>query len=165
MPKKTAITVDRATIESFVSEYNELSKKSKLIDERKKFLSDAIKNYAQSNGSKDDKGSFYCESPYFTFGAQCKKSVSLDEDKAMDFLESKGFTECIRTVPKVDEVALEKRVSQGDITQEEFESITKTKTTYAVTVKPIETAEEMPEVQQTQVAASKKKPTVLRRKK
>lgn len=165
MPKKTAITVDKATIESFVAEYNELSKKSKLIDDRKKYLSEAIKNYAQSNGTKDDKGSFYCTSNLFTYGAQCKKSVSLDEDKAKEFVKSKGFDDCLKTVITLDELAIEKRVSCGDITPAELEKITKTKTSYAVTVKPIETAEEMPEVQQTEVAASRKKPTILRKKK
>lgn len=162
MPKKSAITVDKDTIEGFVTEYSELSKRSKIIDERKKFLGEAIKNYVQSNGTKDDKGSFYCENNSFTYGAQCKKSISIDEDKAMDFLESKGFTECIRTVPKVDEDALEKRVSCGDITPEEFESITKSKVTYAVSVKAKETIDEMPEVQQTEcvVAARRKKPSL-----
>ena len=164
MPKKPSITVDKDTIESFVAEYSELSKRSKIIDERKKFLGEAIKNYAQSNGTKDDKGSFYCENSFFTYGAQCKKSVSKKKKKAMDFLESKGFTECIRMVPKVDEDALERRLSTGDITQDEFESITKIKTTYAVTVKAVENVNDMPEVQQTEVAASRKKPTLLRKK-
>lgn len=161
MPKKSNVVVDKATIESFVAEYDELSKRSKVIDERKKVLSEAIKLYAQTNGSKDDSGSFYCENESFTFGSQCRKSISLDEDKAMDFLESKGFTECIRTVPKVDEGALEKRVSCGDITPKEFESITKSKVTYAVSVKAKETVDEMPEVQ---VAASVKKPALRRKK-
>lgn len=165
MPKTKGVVVDKSTVESFVAEYAQLSKQSKIIEDRKKVLSEAIKAYAQTNGTRDDKGSLYCESDYFTFGAQCKKSISLDEDKAMDFLESKGFTECIRTVPKVDEDALEKRVSCGDITPEEFESITKSKVTYAVSIKAKETVDEMPEVQQREtVAASRRKPALKKRK-
>lgn len=161
MPKKSNVVVDKATIESFVAEYDELSKRSKVIDERKKVLSDAIKLYAQTNGSKDDNGSFYCENESFTFGSQCRKSVSLDEDKAVEFIQSKGYNDCLKTVIAVDETALEKRVSCGDITPDELETITKSRTTYAITVKKKETTAEMPEVQ---VAASVKKPALRRKK-
>ena len=157
MPKKNVVmTVKESDLSKMLIEYSELSKQIKLLDERKKSLGDTIKCYAMDNGSKDDKGSFYCEKDNFTFGAQCKKSVSLNEDKAMEFLESKGFTECIKMVAKVDEEALEKRCSTGDITPEELESITTSRVSYAVTVKSIG---EMPEVQQTEVVAASRKPT------
>lgn len=164
MPKKSGVVVDKSTVESFVAEYAQLSKQSKVIENRKKLLSEAIKAYAQTNGTKDDKGSCYCESDYFTFGAQCKKSISLDEEKAKDFIKAKGFDDCLKTVIKVDEDALERRVSTGDITQKELESITNSNITYAVTVKAKETIEEMPEVQQTEtVAASRRKPLLKKK--
>ena len=57
------------------------------------------------------------------------------------------------------ESAVEKRFSDGDITAEELDSITKTSTSYAVTVKEKEV---VPDVQQS-YAVAKKKP-VLKKK-
>lgn len=159
--KKQKITVDTKTIGKYVQEYDELSKKIKLLDERKKSLGDIIKSFASENGTKDDKGSFYCSNDYFTFGSQCKKSVSLNEEKAKELIKSKGFDECLKTVITVDEEALEKRCSTGDITPKELENITNVKTTYAVTVKA---KEDMPEVEQTEVVAASRKPKKLLRK-
>lgn len=157
----SAIAPSEGLVNEMVAEYEALRKKEKQIAERKKVLADAIKSYALANGVKDDNGSFYSENPNFTFGAQCKKSVKFDEDKASKFFQSKGFDECIKLVPTIDESAVDKRFSDGDITIEELEKITTTKSTYAVVVKP---KEELVEVQQaTAIAASKKKP-VLKRK-
>lgn len=156
----SAIAPSEGLVNEMVAEYEALRKQEKQIADRKKVLADAIKSYALTNGVKDDNGSFYSENPKFTFGAQCKKSVSFDEDKASKFFQSKGFNECIKLVPKIDESAVNKRFSDGDITVEELEKITTTKSSYAVVVKP---KEEVVEVQQTAIAASKKKP-VLKRK-
>lgn len=161
MPKKPTMLVNEKNIGNLVSEYSELSGKIKMLDERKKTLGELIKNYAKENGSKDDKGSFYCTDDSFTYGAQCKKSVSLNEEKAKAFIQSKGFDECFKTVVVIDEEALDRRVSTGDITPEELESIVDVKSTYAVTVKAIA---DMPEVEQTEVVAASKKPKRLLRK-
>ena len=159
--KEVVMSVKKSDLPKILTEYNELSKQIKVLDERKKALGDTLKNYAMNNGSKDDKGSYYCEESNFTFGAQCKKSVSLDEESAKKFIQKRGFEDCLKTIIKVDETALETHVANGDISPEELESFTNIKTTYAITVK---VNEEMPEVQQTTVAASKKPVLKLPRK-
>ena len=160
MAKKKNIVPDPSLIESMVSEYNSLKNKEKAIKERKDFLADAIKSYSLANGTKDDSGSFYSESDAFIYGAQCRKSVKFDLDKAVIFLQSKGFEDCVKLVPQVDENAVERRFSNGDISVEELESITKTSVSYAVSVKE---KSELVDVQQTSVLAASKKPRLKRK--
>ena len=89
--EQSAIVPDKTLVEKMVSEYELLRNQEKQISERKKVLADAIKSYAFANGTKDDSGSFYSDNDTFTYGAQCKKSVKFDVDKASKFLQSKGF--------------------------------------------------------------------------
>ena len=151
MAVKKAV-LDRATIEAMVAEYNELRVREKTIAERKKVLSEAIKNFVKENGTKDSKGSYYSENENFTYGAMCKKSIKFDTDKAVDFFESINHKECIDYVPTVNEDAVEQLVADGVIDTAALETITKTTTTYSVDVRA---KEEMPEVE---VAAASKKP-------
>lgn len=161
MPKKEKPVVipDRSTVEKMVAEYAALRHEEKRIKDRKAVLSDAIKSYSLSNGVKDENGSFYSDCDNYTYGAQCKKSVKFDDEKAALFFQSKGFEDCVKLVPQIVESAVEKRFSDGDITAEELDSITKTSTSYAVTVKEKEV---VPDVQQS-YAVAKKKP-VLKKK-
>lgn len=160
MAKKSTIVPDKKLVEEMVAEYNELKNREKQIKDRKAVLADAIKSYSLANGTKDDNGSFYSDCDGFTYGAQCKKSVKFDDDKAVMFFQSKGYEDCVKFVPQVVESAVEKRFNNGDISAEELESITKVSVSYAVTVKAKE--EVVAEVQQSAIAA-KKKP-VLKRK-
>ena len=160
--EQSAIIPDKTLVEKMVSEYELLRNQEKQISERKKVLAKAIKLYAFANGTKDDSGSFYSDNDTFTYGAQCKKSVKFDVDKASKFLQSKGFEECIKLVPEIVETAVEKRVSEGDISVDELESITVTSTSFAVMVKSKDIIAE--DVQQTAIAASRKKPVLKRRK-
>ena len=161
MPKKEKPVVipDRSTVEKMVAEYAALRHEEKRIKDRKAFLSDAIKSYSLSNGVKDENGSFYSDCDNYTYGAQCKKSVKFDDEKAALFFQSTGLEDCVKLVPQIVESAVEKRFSDGDITAEELDSITKTSTSYAVTVKEKEV---VPDVQQS-YAVAKKKP-VLKKK-
>lgn len=161
MPKKEKPVVipDRSTVEKMVAEYAALRHEEKRIKDRKAFLSDAIKSYSLSNGVKDENGSFYSDCDNYTYGAQCKKSVKFDDEKAALFFQSNGFEDCVKLVPHIVESAVEKRFSDGDITAEELDSITKTSTSYAVIVKEKEV---VPDVQQS-YAVAKKKP-VLKKK-
>lgn len=161
MPKKEKPVVipDKSTVEKMVAEYVALRHEEKRIKDRKAVLSDAIKSYSLSNGVKDENGSFYSDCDSYTYGAQCKKSVKFDDEKAALFFQSKGFEDCVKLVPQIVESAVEKRFSDGDITAEELDSITSTSTSYAVTVKEKEV---VPDVQQSYVVA-KKKP-VLKKK-
>lgn len=142
-------------IGTLLAEYDSLRVQKKTIEDRMKVLSDQIKAYAEKNGVKDDKGSFYAEDEQYVYGKQCKKSVSFDLEKALAFFKEHGYTECIDTVEVINEDAVEGLINTGDISFEDLESITNTKVSYAIDIKK---KEEMPVVEQTEVplAASKK---------
>lgn len=158
MAVKKAV-LDKKTIEEMVAEYNELRLREKTISDRKKVLADAIKAFVLKNGTKDSKGSFYAENNSFTYGAQCKKSIKFDVEKASDFLKKIGHEECIIMTPSIDGDAVSQLVEDGAMSFDDMESITKTSVTYSIDVKQ---KEEMPEVQTSTVAAASRKP--LRKK-
>lgn len=151
-PKITSLV----NIETLVEEYNTLREEKKRIESRMKTLSEDIKGYAETHGSKDDKGSFYCDSSSYSFGKVAKKSVSFITDKALSFFKTHNMHDAIKIVETIDEDAVEKYISDGSLSYSDLESITQTKTTYAVDVKKKEVVED--EVSETTIpiAASKK---------
>lgn len=140
-----------------VKQYAALRQQAATIKTQMDKLATSIKEYASTNGTKDDKGSFYSETDTYTFGKQAKKSVKFDPETAIKFFKDNKMTEAIDTVEVVNEAAVEKLIGEGKLSFEDLESITTTTTSYAIVV----TAKEvMPEVEQAEaslpVAASKK---------
>lgn len=140
-------------IESIVSEYDALRSKRGIIDKRMEELSALIKAYAAKNGAKSDSGSMLCENEEFVFGSQMRKTIKLDETKAIPYLKKRGFKSAILTVEVVDEEAVDRLIAQGKITPEQIEPLTTTKPQVSVYVQK---KEEMTEVEQvkTPIAAS-----------
>lgn len=155
MAKAKSEIKDLVPIRAMLEEYCSLRDKKKTIEDRMKQLANDIKARAEKDGQKDDKGSFYAEKDGFSYAKVAKKSVSFDAEKALDFFRENGLDSCIRTVEVIDEEAVEACVTSGDISYEDLESITVTKTSYSVDVKK---KEDMPVVEDTTVelAASKK---------
>lgn len=154
-PKVVKLNGAPILIDSKVEEYARLRDEAKTIKDRMGVLASEIKEYASSNGVKDDKGSFYCDNGSYQFGNQAKKSVSFENDKALKFLKDKGFNDAIDTVEVINEGVVEKYINEGSITFDDLESITTTKVTYAIDLKK---KEELGEVDETivQIAASRK---------
>lgn len=149
-------------IDPKVVEYNKLREEAKLIKSRMDTLASEIKDYASANGTKDDKGSYYCENENFFFGKVAKKSVIIREEDAIEFFKSRGLMRAIETVERIVEMEVENYLSDGTITIEDVESFTTTKVSYAIDVKK---KEEMPVVEQSEVGmAASKKPAKLFRK-
>lgn len=142
-------------IDSLVEQYDKFRSEKKIVETRLAELSNQIKEYAQKNGEKDDKGSFYCENASYSFGAQAATSVRLDSDSAIEFLESRGFTSCVKTkvVKELDEAKIDELLESGDISDEDFRRFIKVSTRYSVVVKK---KEEVEEVEVTEIAASKR---------
>ena len=158
MKAKTTATPITLPIGSLLEEYYSLRDQKKTIEDRMKTLADLIKANAEKVGVKDDKGSYYAEDEQYVYGKQCKKSVSFDKDKAIEFFKNHGYNECIDTVEVINEEAVEGRINTGDISYEDLEEITNTKVTYAIDIKK---KEDMPEVEQTEVAMAASKKTRL----
>lgn len=154
--KKKSSLFDKEQFNALAQEYSEISAQIKLLDERKKKLSALLKSGAVENGVRDDKGSSYLEVSDFIVGNVAKKSVKLNQDKAVALLKEKGLEDCIDvvTVETVNSDKLNSAVSTGKISLNEVESVTDISTSYSVSVK---VKEEMPEVQQTTLKAAKRK--------
>ena len=140
-------------IDELVVQYDKLRMESKTIKTRMDELAKKIKEFALTNGVKDDKGSCYCENESFIFGATSTKKTKLDEESMVDICKKKGLSDCLKVVTTLDYDALDKAISTGDITQEEIENNVKVTTTYAVLVKVKESVSDVEEVK---IAASSK---------
>lgn len=143
-------------IENLGAEYAEVSAQIKQLEERKKFLSEKIKNGAEQYGVKDDKGSFYFENDKFIFGKVAKKTCKINQDKAVSMLEALGLGDVVDviTTKVVNENNLEKAVSEGRISLNTVNEFTDISTSYSVSVKE---KVEMPEVEQSTLKAAKTK--------
>lgn len=138
------------------AEYADLSAQIKVLEDRKKLLSGQIKDGCEKFGVADDRGSHFMENDTFVLGRVCKKSVTLDQDTAVQTLERMGLGECVDvvTVKTVNEGKLESAVSQGRISLNEVEEFSKVSMSFSVSVKKKEDA---PEVEQTTLAAARTK--------
>lgn len=148
--------VKKDTISQDVTIYNRLRAEKKRIEEQLKKVSDRIKNYAKANGERDDKGSFYKNIDNFTFGAVAKKTVKVDTNALVAYLKQRGFDKAIKSevVYSVNEALLEQYISEGRLTEEEVQQFADVNVSYSVFVSE---KEEMPEVKQMSIAASRKR--------
>ena len=137
-------------------EYSEVSKQIKVLEERKKFLADTIKSQVEQVGVKDDKGSYYLEDENFIMGKVAKKSFKIDQDKAVETLESMGLGDVVDvvTVKTVNEDRLQRAVQEKRLTLDTVQDFTNESVSYSVLVKEKEI---MPEVEQSTLQVAKKK--------
>lgn len=133
----------QVSINEEVTLYNNLRADKKVIEGKMKELADSIKTYASNNGSKDSKGSYYCENDKFTFGSVAKKTVSFN-DKAISILKKKGLHEAIVVTEMIDKDAVSKLVDNGELSYADMEEMTSVSVVYSVDIK---VKEELPEVE------------------
>ena len=134
------------SIFSKVREYSKLRSEKKVIDDRMKVLSQEIKEFSLKNGEKDSKGSFYCETEDFMFGAVAKKSIKFDTNNLVKFLKNKGLTDCYsaEVVYSLNEKRIEDCINLGLLTEDDIKKFTEVKTSYSVSC----ISKEIPDVQQ-----------------
>lgn len=147
-----------------LDEYDKLRAEKKVIEEQLKKLGADIQKYAEEHGVKDEKGSYYSENGTFVYGKTARKTVKLNQEKALHYLKLHNFGDCIETEEVVNEDALAAKVSDGKISQKDLESFTDVKVTYSVSVTKKETEEDMPEIQETKAEKSVNRPVFRRRK-
>lgn len=162
MPLKRVIkgSEDEKLLCSYAEEYNELSKKMKLLDNTKKSLSERIKDILSRVGVKDSNGSQYYETSKYILGRVARKKITLDKDAVITFLErhNKNLLNRVlkvETVMSIDEDALEEAVRNGEIPMEVFENeMCKIDVSYSVSVKE---KEDIPEVEVSKAKAASRK--------
>lgn len=138
------------------AEYADISAQIKVLEEKKKALSDKIKSGAEQFGVKDDKGSFYLESDAYLMGKVAKKTFRIDQEKAVETLKSMGLGDVVdvETVETVNEDRLQKAVQEKRLSLDIVQEFTNESVNYQVLVKEKEV---MPEVEQSTLKAAKRK--------
>ncbi len=137
-------------------EYADLTAQIKQLEEKRKALADKIKEGAEQFGVKDDKGSFYLENDTHVMGKVARKSFKIDQDKAVETLESMGLGDVVDvvTVKSINEDRLEKAVQEKRISLDTVQDFTKESVSYSVLVKEKEAMTEV-EVSTAKVARRK----------
>lgn len=137
-------------------EYAEISAQIKQLEEKKKALAEKIKEGAEQFGTKDDKGSFYLESATHIMGKVAKKSYKIDQDKAVETLESMGLGDVLDvvTIKTVNEDRLQKAVLDKRLSLNTVQDFTNESVSYSVSVKE---KVAMPEVEQSTLKVAKSK--------
>lgn len=147
----------KSDYEKMGQEYLEVSAQIKELEAKKKSLAEKIKEGAESFGVKNDKGSFYCDTESVILGKVAKKSMRLDQEKAVDTLESMGLGDVVDVVTTkvVNEDRLTSAVQSGRITLEQVEEFTNVSVSYSVDVKAKEVVSA--EVEQSTLKVARKK--------
>lgn len=147
----------KSSLNDLAREYLDVSSKIKELESLKKHLAEQLKQGAENVGVKDDRGSFYVETESALVGKVAKKSIKLNQEKAIKLLREKDLENLIDevTVYEVNESKLESAIQNGDVSRSELESITDTKVTYAVVVKEVEEAKEIEQSEFKKVARRK----------
>lgn len=90
-------------------------------------LQDAIKGqareYAIINGTPDSKGTVKIDLPEGKIQLIVRESVSLDEDKTVEFLRSHGFDKAVCLKPMVDEEVVAELFREGSISIDDMREL------------------------------------------
>lgn len=160
LKKLSRVSKDEKLLCSYADEYNEISKKMKLLDNTKKSLSERIKEILSKVGVKDSNGSQYYETSNFILGRVARKKVTLNKDAVIAYLEKNNKSLLnkvlkVETVVNIDEDVLEEAVREGEIPMEVFENeMCKIDVSYSVSVKE---KEDIPEAEITKAKAASRK--------
>ena len=150
--KKLLLTKEMA--HDYAREYSEISKQIKTLEDRKKSLSNALKEYAVANGTKDDKGSSYYDFDDYVVGSVAKTKL-IPRDNIIDLLKNMGREDCVDMIEAANMTMIDKLHDEGVITDEQVESLYELKPMSA-SISVIK-KEEMPEVQKAKAALSKRR--------
>ena len=150
-------------ISSLLEEYDILRNQEKHIKSRMTTLSDLIKAYAEENGEISN-GSYYMEVGNYQIGKVARKSISFDEEKAIQFFKDNDLEDCVVLKEVINDEAVEEYVNNGTLTRSDLDDITKVKVSYSVLVKAKEEITDEVEETSLKVASKKKQFKTLKRK-
>lgn len=149
-------------------QYDSLRVEEKTIKSRKDQLSKELKDYASLEGIADDKGSKFVEVGEYTVGVVAKQSLSLDQEKTIQFLKENNFPEAVILTESVDEEKLEALIKLDKIKDSDLEKLLTKKVSHSISVKKNEVMSDVEVHEVGKVASTKsgvKKKSVLKKKK
>lgn len=116
----------------------EIKELTKLQDQIKTHARD----YANLNGTPDNKGSIKLDLPEGKIQLIVRESVSLDEEKTIEFLQSHGFNGAVHFKPVVDEEVLADLFRDGQVSVEDMRDLVVRKSNVALYLRKPKAREE-----------------------
>lgn len=136
---RTAAPVDALVAE--VAEYQVVRGQAEDLEKRKKVLRDSLMEAVKAAGEPDDKGHLWFDLGAPVNGvqnlvAERRSSPELNEDRALEILESKGLLDrCTKTVRIVDHDEVMACLYDDEITESEVDEMFDVKVTWALRLK------------------------------
>lgn len=142
----TKTKIPTRSVEDIVEELVKLKERKKDIEKREKQLKKDLETILVHEGLKDSKGNISMIVGNRLAQRQARKSVKIDKEKAEQIFKERNLWDKVVKIEEVlDEDAIEQLFIEGKLSPEDLESITKTKTTYAIIIKDYK-QEEMPTI-------------------
>lgn len=144
--KKPKTTLTRRTPEDLVYELDSIKAQKKLLEQREKELKAQLDVVLETEGAKDDKGSFKLIVGDKLAVKQARTSIKLNNEKAEEFFKSIGIWEdVVETKEVINEDLVEQALVSEAFTMDEFEAICEKKVTYAILINEYKQEEESKE--------------------
>ena len=137
--KKRVQPVDDLTIE--VAEYAHIKEQVDTLSKRQKELRDRLLEVVENLGETDDQGHLWMDLPQEISGVrmlqrQRRVTQSINQERAQELLEELGLLDrCTTMVRIVDEDALMAAKWDGEISEEQIDSMIDTKVVWALHLK------------------------------
>jgi len=128
--------MDAEAIRSNIRQYVGIQEQEKLLAERKKALHSVLTDAIDKHGEEDSKGNITLDIGDETIGVvsitkRKRTSMEINTDSAIPFLEERGLDKCIKQVKMVEEDALMAAYYEGEISEEDMNTIVPKKVSYA----------------------------------
>lgn len=129
--------VNKAAVKEWVRQFVDIDSQVKDLERRKTELKERLSEVVEVHGKQDDQGHQFYDlgesiEGYHLIKRECRRSVTLDSEKAMALLRERDLVdEVVSWQPVIDEDALYAQVYQGNITPEEIEALTNESVNYA----------------------------------
>lgn len=120
---KEVSSLEEDVMGSRLNEYFERDDQIKQLTKYQDEVKKIAREYVTSHGSPDSKGSIKMEIPEGKMQLIVRESVSLDQDKAVAFMESHSFTGAIKVSYSVDEDYLADLYKTGKISTDDLRSL------------------------------------------
>jgi uncharacterized membrane protein YheB (UPF0754 family) len=132
--------MDLTEIKKTVRQYLSLKGEVELLSKRQSELKSRLTSVLESDGETDAKGHIRLTvedelAGEVTLTKQRKVSKSLDMEVAESLLQNRGIKDkCIKMVPTLDEAAIMAAFYEGDLTEEDIDTMFPAKVSYAFLV-------------------------------
>lgn len=118
-----AESLDREDMGRELNDYFQRDDEIKELTKLQDIIKSHAREYATTNGTPDNKGSIKVDIPEGKIQLIVRESISLDEEKTVEFLQSHGFNGAVHFKPVVDEEVLADLFREGQVSVEDMRDL------------------------------------------